>query len=68
MRIGSELLRIVLYFWFLSIYLTTKIGMYIMVLHAILILSNPKKYGISRILMRLLPGEEVKFNVKLTKL
>ncbi len=50
----KETSRIILFMLIVLIYFTTKIGLIIGVIHLFLALRNPKRFGMSRILIKIL--------------
>ena len=52
-----EILRVLVFLLIFTFYLTSIVGIIIAGIHLILAVSNPKKYGMSRILIKILPGK-----------
>jgi len=57
-----EILRVIIYILLMIFYFTTKIGIFIGLIHLILIVRNPKRYGMSRLLMKFFRFIKVKTN------
>jgi len=59
----TELKRALFFLLIMAFYFTTEIGLVIGLLHLILILVNPKKFGMSRIMLKLVPpAKALNFN------
>ncbi len=56
--IAKEILRVLIFLLVITFYLTSTIGMIAGGFHLILAISNSKKYGMSRILIKILPGNK----------
>lgn len=52
--LNKEVIRVVLFLLIILIYLTTKIGFVLALLHFFLLLKNSRKYGMSVILNKLI--------------
>ncbi len=53
--IPREILRVLIYLFVVFVYLTTTLGFLLGIVHLFLAISKPKKFGMSRILSRILP-------------
>ena len=63
MKYAIEVLRVLYYFIFIGIYCMPIIGVYLMIIHLFLIIYDPKKYGVSRILVKVLNNRKKSFSL-----